>query len=65
MITIEGTVSEIRGYPFPFLIKEASNPAVRAPMNAAAARGMLVKLTSSSLSVLAIAPIKAAVAAIE
>ena len=63
MITIEGTVSEILGYPLLFLIKEASNPAVRAPINAAAAGGICVKSTSSSRSVLAMAPINAAVAA--
>ena len=60
MITIEGTVSEILGYPLLFLIKEASNPAVRAPINAAAAGGICVKSTSSSRSVLAMAPINAA-----
>ena len=65
MITMEGTVSEIRGYPLLFLIKEASNPAVSAPIKAAAAGGILVKSTSSSRSVLAMAPIKAAVAAME
>ena len=54
MITIEGTVKEIRGYP---LISDANKPATSAAINAAAPAGMLVKSTNSNLSVLAIAPI--------
>ena len=58
---MEGTVKEIRGYPWLFLMREASSPAVKAPINAAAAAGIPVKSTSSSRSVLAAAPMKAAV----
>ena len=63
-MTMEGTVKEIRGYPWLFLMREASSPAVKAPINAAAAAGIPVKSTSSSRSVLAAAPMKAAVDAI-
>ena len=64
-MTMEGTVKEIRGYPWLFLMREASSPAVKAPINAAAAAGIPVKSTSSSRSVLASAQMKEAVYAIE
>ena len=57
MITIDGTVTEILGYPTLLLIREASRPAAKAPMNAAAAGGHAVRSTSSSLNVFATAPI--------
>lgn len=63
MITIDGTVSDIRGYPLFFLIMDARRPAVSAPAKAAAGAGIDVRSTSSSLRVLAMAPISAAVAA--
>ena len=63
MITIDGTVTEILGYPTLLLIREASRPAAKAPMNAAAAGGHAVRSTSSSLNVFATAPIPAATAA--
>ena len=43
---------------------EARSPAVNAPVKAATAAGAAVKLTSSRRNVFAMAPIKAAVAAI-
>ena len=46
-----------------FLISDASSPADKAPMNAAAAGGIPVKSISSSRNVLATAPINAAMAA--
>ena len=45
-MTMEGTVKEIRGYPWLFLMREASSPAVKAPINAAAAAGLPGKSTS-------------------
>ena len=63
-MTIDGTVNVILGYPLFFLITDAKSPAVRAPINAAAAAGMAVKSTSSRRSVLARQPIRAAVPAI-
>ena len=63
MITIDGTVTEILGYPTRFLIIVARSPAVNAPTNAAAAGGNAVRSTSSNRNVLAIAPIPAATAA--
>ena len=45
MITIDGTVTEILGYPTLLLIREASRPAAKAPMNAAAAGGHAVRPT--------------------
>ena len=52
---MEGTVSDIRGYPLYCFIKEARSPAVAAPIKAAAAAGIHVKSISSRRSVLAIA----------
>ena len=46
-----------------FLIKDASRPAVSAPIKAAATAGIPVKSTSSRRKVLATEPISAAVAA--
>ena len=46
-----------------FLISDASSPADKAPMNAAAAGGIPVKSISSSRNVLATSPIYAAMAA--
>lgn len=63
MITIEGTVSEILGYPLLFLIKEASNPAVRAPINAAGGRRHMCEINKFKPECIAMAPINAAVAA--
>src|SRR5699024_2102611 len=63
MITIEGTVMEILGYPSGFWISEDRSPAVRAPRKAATAGGQDRRSTSSSRSVLAIIPIQAAEAA--
>ena len=60
---MDGTVTEILGYPTLFLIKDASIPAVSAPINAAAAGGNFAISTSSSRNVFAIAPIAAATAA--
>lgn len=60
---MEGTVSDIRGYPLYFLINDASSPAVAAPINAAAAAGIPVKSTSSRRNVLAMQPIRAVIAA--
>ena len=65
MITIDGTVTEILGYPRRFIRKEARSPAASEPTKAATAAGNSVKSTSSSLSVFATAPITAAEAAIE
>ena len=42
MITMDGTVREILGYPLFLFIMEARIPAVHAPANAAAAGGVLV-----------------------
>ncbi len=47
-----------------FFMMEARSPAVNAPIKAATAAGVAVKLTSSRRNVFAMAPIKAAVAAI-
>ena len=60
MITIEGTVTDILGYPTLFFNRDARSPAVSAPINAAAAGGIFARSTSSSLRVLATAPIPAA-----
>lgn len=60
MITIEGTVTDILGYPTLFFSRDARSPAVSAPINAAAAGGIFTRSTSSSLRVLAAAPIPAA-----
>ena len=57
MITIEGTVTDILGYPTLFFSRDARSPAVSAPINAAAAGGIFARSTSSSLRVLAAAPI--------
>ncbi len=57
MITMEGTVKEIRGKPLVRLTIEASSPATSAPQNAAAGAGMVWKSTNSSRRVLATAPI--------
>ena len=62
-MTIDGTVSEILGYPAWFLINDARIPAKSAPTKAAAAGGNEARSTSSSRRVLATAPISAAVAA--
>lgn len=56
-------MTEILGYPALFFIKEARRPAVKAPINAAAAGGKFIRSTSSRRSVFAIAPINAAVTA--
>lgn len=64
MITIDGTVNEILGYPLYLLTNEAIRPATNAAMKAAAAGGTLVRSTISSLNVLATAPINPAVIAI-
>lgn len=53
----------MRGYPKLFFKRDASTPAVNAPINAAAAGGNAARSTSSSLNVLAMAPITAADAA--
>ena len=63
MITIEGTVTDILGYPTLFFSRDARRPAVSAPINAAAAGGIFARSTSSSLRVLATAPIPAAATA--
>mgnify|MGYP004672219911 CR=1 FL=1 len=63
-MTMDGTVKDIRGYPLLCFIIVDKRPAHNAPINAAGAAGILVKSTSSSLNVLATAPISAAVAAI-
>ena len=63
MITIEGTVTDILGYPTLFFSRDARSPAVSAPINAAAAGGIFARSTSSSLRVLATAPIPAAATA--
>lgn len=62
---MEGTVSDIRGYPLYCFIKEARSPAVAAPIKAAAAAGIHVKSISSRRRVLAIQPIRAVIAAME
>lgn len=62
---MEGTVSDIRGYPLYCFIKEARSPAVAAPIKAAAAAGIHVKSISSRRRVLAIQPIIAVIAAME
>lgn len=63
MITMDGTVMAILGYPVFPLIIEASSPAVKAPIKAAAAAGK-DKSTSVNRNVLAIAPMHPALAAI-
>ena len=63
MMTIDGTVTDIPGYPTLFFSRDTRSPAVSAPINAAAAGGILVRSTSSSLRVLATAPIPAAATA--
>ena len=62
---MDGTVRDILGYPLFCLINDARSPAVRAPANAAAGAGIPVRSTSSSRSEFAMAPIRAAVAAME
>ena len=47
-MTIDGTVSEILGYPAWFLINDARIPAKSAPTKAAAAGGNEARSTSSS-----------------
>ena len=64
-MTMDGTVRDILGYPLFSLINDARSPAVRAPANAAAGAGIPVRSTSSSRSEFAMAPIRAAVAAME
>ena len=63
IITMDGTVMAILGYPVFPLIMEASNPAVSAPIKAAAAAGK-DKSTSVSRNVFAMAPMHPALAAI-
>ena len=63
MITMDGTVIAILGYPVFPLIIEASSPAVNAPIKAAAAAGK-DKSTSVSRNVFAMAPMHPALAAI-
>ena len=46
---MEGTVSDIRGYPLYCFIKEARSPAVAAPIKAAAAAGIHVKSISLNI----------------
>ena len=55
IITMDGTVMAILGYPVFPLIMEASSPAVSAPIKAAAAAGK-DKSTSVSRNVFAMAP---------
>ena len=62
-MTIEGTVIEILGYPAtPFRV-EARSPARNAPINAAAAGGILTRSINSKRKVLESAPIKPAAVA--
>ena len=63
IITMDGTVMAILGYPVFPLIIEASSPAVNAPIKAAAAAGK-DKSTSVSRNVFAMAPMHPALAAI-
>ena len=63
MMTIDGTVKEILGYPTEFFVREARSPASSAPQKAAAAGGNMAKSTSSNRVVFAMAPITPAVAA--
>lgn len=63
MITMDGTVMAILGYPVFPLIIEASSPAVNEPIKAAAAAGK-DKSTSVSRNVFAMAPMHPALAAI-
>lgn len=63
IITMDGTVMAILGYPVFPLIMEASSPAVNAPIKAATAAGK-DKSTSVSRNVFAMAPMHPALAAI-
>ena len=63
MITMDGTVMEILGYPTFVLMREARSPAVSAPKKAAAAGGKPARSTSSRRKVLDSAPMNAAAAA--
>ena len=60
MMTIDGTVTDILGYPLHFIKREAKSPAVIEPAKAATAAGQPDRSTSSSLRVLATAPMIAA-----
>ena len=69
---MDGTVRDILGYPLFSLINDARSPAAAFAMaligaiaNAAAGAGIPVRSTSSSRSEFAMAPISAAVAAME
>ena len=48
IMTMDGTVRDILGYPLFSLINEARSPAVRAPANAAAGAGIPVRSTSQA-----------------
>ena len=56
MITIAGTVIDIREYPILPFERDASIPAVRAPAKAAIDGGQEARSTSSRRRVLAMAP---------
>ena len=58
MITIAGTVIDIREYPILPFERDASIPAVRAPAKAAIDGGQEARSTSSRRRVLAMAPMK-------
>ena len=57
---MDGTVTEMRGYPAAFFKQVASRPDSSAPRKAATAGGKPARLTSSSRKVFVTAPIKAA-----
>lgn len=63
MITIEGTVIDILGYPATPFTVEAKMPATKAPAKAATAGGKDAISISSNRNVFDIAPITPAVAA--
>ena len=65
MITILGTVREMRGKPMRGPTTAATRPAVKAPSNAAASRGRPARSMSSRRAVLATAPMQAAAQAME
>lgn len=49
-MTIDGTVTDILGYPTLFFSNDARSPAVSTPINAAVAGGILARSTRFSLN---------------